>query len=235
MASDNSLLTIAVILVVLAGAAFYMTYNNQFAFNKVLLQPTELGNVTVEVETAISIEVNPDDIDWGVGFVNTTAGAPLYSNLTTENIYENFVTGTPQPNSAGFNVENTGNVNVTLEIQTGKTAATFVGGNSPISPLYEYKVTDCSVANAGSFNCVLGAGDDLTPSCTSTGTFVKEVYTDVNTSTGTGTVGTLVCGQFGNLADNNKLRIDIRILIPEDAPKEVKKDTMVITATQANP
>jgi len=97
MASDNSLLTIAIVLVVLAGAAFYMTYNNQYRFQDVLLQPE--GNVTVIVATSLTINVDPSLIDWGSGFVNTTSGSSGAANLSSENEYIDFVSGSPSPNN----------------------------------------------------------------------------------------------------------------------------------------
>jgi len=80
-------------------------------------------------------------------------------------------------------------------------------------------VTDCSATT-----CV--ADDDSTASCASPAGFTKAVYTDVNT---TGP-GTRVCDQFGFESTNDKFRIDVRVLIPANAPVEPKNDTMVITA-----
>jgi len=105
--------------------------------------------------------------------------------------------------SDGFTVENIGNNNVTLDLKTGKNAATLLGGTSPA---YKWKVTEKEVGA-----CASAAGS----------------YVDVNTTS----PGTRICDDFVKTTNKDEIYINVNLTIPSDAVPGAKSDTFTATAT----
>lgn len=196
MSSDKALLIFAVILFVVSGAWLLVSYNQTTGF------ATSTGTANLSVESSASINFTTNNINWqsgkvGVGLTNatldTSAGTVTGGNWTVV--------------SQGLVLENIGNTNVTLDIKTGKTAATFIGGTSPS---YEYNVSNVEAS-----------------SCTATAGFNLGVWYTVNTTD----PGTRVCDlfQFANGADT--IRIDLRLVVPSDSKTGALGDIITATAT----
>lgn len=105
--------------------------------------------------------------------------------------------------SNGFTIENIGNENVTLDLATGKNSTELIGGTGPV---YQYKVT---VTEAGSCDNAL------------------TTYQNVNTTS----PGTRICTKFYKATANDEIDLDVRLVIPSDAPAHTATDTFTATAT----
>jgi uncharacterized membrane protein len=106
--------------------------------------------------------------------------------------------------SAPLVIENIGSNDVKLELASSKDAADFIGGTSPT---FEWKMTN---------------GED--DSCTG---ITPTDYAAVNTTA----PGTTVCSTFYALDTKDTLEVDLRVVIPSDAPAAVKSATITATAT----
>ena len=117
---------------------------------------SELGEVNLSVESAISILLWNSTIDFGVGFVNTTgvkaplctnwanlsirwAGGPTagtYADTGGSDCWNSFISGQPTEPTHPFTIENEGNQNVTLFI-TGPTPLDFFNNEAGLTePAY---------------------------------------------------------------------------------------------------
>jgi len=116
---------------------------------------------------------------------------------------ESFTNCTATAPSNGFTVENIGNENVTLDLATGKDAAVLIGGTSPI---YQYKATN---KEAGSCDGIPSG------------------YQNVNITS----PGTRICTKFYKDSGNDEIYLNVRLVIPSDAPAHSASDTFTATAT----
>ena len=163
---------------------------------------TDTAKVNLTIESTASINFTTSLIQFESGMV--TSGQS-YSILVTNGTVSN---GNWTAVSDGFILENNGNKAVTLDIKTGLTNATMIGGTLP---RYEYNVSN---SKAGSCN-VTGV------------TFTLGVFQNVNTTSD----GTRVCEHFSPNSTQDTIRIDILIGIPADSYTGVRSDTMTATAT----
>lgn len=203
MESENFLLTIALIAVVISafGLGFtYITLEN-FRENWLTGFVTSTGTVNVSIATSASINFTTNLINWGSGTVSNNSVAALLDTSTGT-----VTNGTWTPVSNGFVIENSGNVNVSLNLKTSNNAAAFIGGTSPS---YKFNVSNAEAT-----------------SCTS-GSFSLGAWTDVNTTD----PGTLVCNPLNFLDTKDSVRVDIQLLIPYDSLKDTLTSTMTATAT----
>ena len=107
---------------------------------------------------------------------------------------------------SGLMLENIGNTNASIELSTGKDADGFIGGDDAGGPVYEWRISE-----------------NETGTCS--GTLSDTSFTAVSTSPKT------VCTNMGSSSDVNELIVDIKVVIPIDAPKEPKGDVITATAT----
>ena len=196
MEQKGLLMLLAVVAVTAALVNTVVTYNK---ISDITGMVTDTGNVSLEVTAVADINFTTATVAFGSGAV--TAGKDeAYLDTLSGTVTD----GNWSTNSVGLVLENNGNVNVSLKIGAGKTAAQFIGGTGPN---YDWLFTE---SEAGS--CI----EDAT----------LDTFVDVNT-TGDGTV---VCTHFGyddNEAD--ELTIHFNITVPKDAPKRQTSD--IITAT----
>lgn len=165
---------------------------------------TATGNATVNITTLRAIRFTVSTIDWGSGSVNTTGG---YVNCTLNTSG----TGSKGSGCIGFNtvtgliLENIGNENINVTIQSNATAAQFIGGSNP-SPEFKW-----AFSNNESSSCI-------TQGPSGWGSFV-----DVSTSP------IVLCHNFSYLDSSDSIRVDLYVLIPYTAPNGTR--TATITAT----
>ena len=200
MSSDGLLMGLAVVMVVVAviGMGFtYISVSNVKQSLTGFATDTATANLTVTATAAINFTT--DNINFGTGYVSE--GFP-YGVLDSENQKAN-VSGFTS-NNVGFVLENIGNVNVTLSINTAQNAAGFLGGTSPE---YKFKVND---AESGS--------------CAKAGTLALGTYTAAGTSAN-------VCADFLASDATDTLRVDIYLKLPSDSKTGALGDTMTATAT----
>ena len=214
MDNDNFLLAIAVIAVLVSFVGFSITYNSVSSFQNYLTGfAFENGtiNLTVTSVTSINItEVNGSTgsktLDWGSGRVNNGAGA---AHLYTHN--SSVSGGSWNAAGPGFRVENIGTRNVSINISLDKTADSFYGKSGGD---IQYNLT--------SWNASL---DPANSACETWSGPYNNTYTSFTTTS------TKVCDKFlytsGGI-QQDQLRIDIHLQVPEDLPDGSKGTVMYL-------
>ncbi len=94
---------------------------------------TDTGVINITIESTASINFTTDFIDFGSGQVDAGQSS---ATIDTISVSSNGNWTSPASN---FVIENIGNVNVSLNLSFGKTAAQFLGGTSPS---YKYNFTN---------------------------------------------------------------------------------------------
>lgn len=204
MSEGNSLFTLAFIAMLISAVAAgysFISVNN-YKENLVTGYGTSTGTVNLSVETLASVNFTTDNIDFGSGRVDEGG-----VNATLDTDAGTVTGGNWTANSAGFVLENIGNVNVTLDLATGKTAATFIGGTNPS---YQYKVNDVESG-----------------SCT--GGVTLDTWYDVNATS----PGTRICGVMGFADSADTLNIDVKLVVPSDSYTGALSDTFTATFAAA--
>ncbi len=199
--SDSMLLAIALVAVVVSAIGAGFTYSAFTGF------ATATGGVNLSVETVASINFTNVSVNWSSGRVDIGA-----ANATLNTATGTVTNGNWTAVTSGLIIQNLGNTNTTLNLSFGKTAATFVGGTSP---LYQYNVT-----NQEANSCLNTSG----------GTNETTLNLSIWKNTNTAAPGDFVCGmfQFKDAADT--IEIDIRLVVPSDAITGVLGDTVTATA-----
>ena len=161
---------------------------------------TDTGVVNVTIESRADIDFTTDLINFGSGQVDE---GQTSCDLTTVGDGTN-TTGNWTGTGDNFVIVNIGNVNVTLELASGKDAVGFLGGTTPG---YFYNVSNidtdsCTSATLGDWVAV----NDASP-------------------------GDEICSSFGFDNDHDSISIDIKLTIPSDATVGQQTDTFTATAT----
>ncbi len=159
------------------------------------------SRINVTIEQSITVNFTTNSVDFGGGKVNSGA-----SNTTIDTL-GNVINGNWTPVFGGFVVENLGNINISVNLKTEKTAAGFLGGTNP-----EYQF---NVSNVEANSCINSTNFNL-----------GEWY-EVNTTA----PGTKICDILEFAGASNRIRIDIRLVIPSDSRKGALTDTFTATAT----
>jgi hypothetical protein len=209
MKSDNLLLAIAVIAVAVSIIGAGVTYNSVSVIQNMLTgYATSTGTINLTVASTASINFTTNNINWGSGQV--TVGQTS-ATLNTAGGATNVTNGNWTGNTAGFVVENIGNVNVSFNLATGKNATTLLGGTSPS---YQYNVT-----NVDPGSCINSTG------------FILGTFYDVNVSS----TGTAVCDKLRSADTNDTVRIDVKLVIPSDTNQagNAVGDTFTVTFASA--
>jgi len=205
--SNNTLVVLAVLAVVLAFIALISVFYSVAVFSGITGQVTGEANLTIAAVT--SINISNGSIEWGEGIVtegssavfNTSFGTVGGGNWTTV--------------KTGMLIQNSGNVNVTIDLATSKgNASSFIGATA--GALYEWNISNYEVRS-----CISWSVDGIANN-----------FTTVNgTTAGTEAFKTRVCNVFGYIAAADVLELDFSVVIPETAPTGIKTDTITITAT----
>ena len=211
MRDDKLLLTVAIIAVtvslVAAGFTYFSVVNLATKISGFASSTTGVANLTVASVASINFSI--DSIEWGAGTV--TAGLTR-SGLNT---YGSVTGGNWTARSSGLVIENNGNVNITLNLSTGKTNDTFIGGSSPS---YKWNITQNetnSCLNAsGIFGLVGGGTSNLN---------LGQFY-NVNTTS------TIFCNVMMFADSSDQVRIDINLSIPQDSKTGLLTDTITAGA-----
>ncbi len=198
---------VAAIVISLAGTIISLNQLNKMTGYAV---SASTGTARVNVSSTTSITFTTNTIDFGNGSINVAYNnCTMYANATNGTIDNwksagctDFSTALPAP----FTLENNGNPDVSVNLNSSTDAAGFLGG-STITPVFQY-----AVFNAESGSC----GAAITPT----------TWADVNATA----LGTLVCSDFNALDSNDTLKIAVRIVIPLDA-SGIKTATFTATAT----
>jgi hypothetical protein len=161
----------------------------------------ETAEVNITIESTASVTFIDDFIDFGVGQVD--AGQ---SNAVI-NSWGGVTNGNWTPVTDWLSLENVGNINASVNITSGKTAATYIGGNSPA---YQMNVTNGEIGS-----CTNGTA---LPS----GLGASLVTLD--------TTQLQICAPLRFDAATDTVNLSIQLTIPNDA-SGVKTDTLTASAT----
>ncbi|MCD4770932.1 hypothetical protein K8R30_00770 [archaeon] len=146
----------------------------------------DTGDVNVTITDSAGINFTTDLLDFGSGAVTPGQTAVLESNGTGTNLSWSGAKVTGE-----LVLENIGNNNVSIMLQTDKSAQEFIGGSSGAT--FEAMVSN----------------DSEPLSCVGTNTFTT--FAPINTTP------QLACGSFNFSDAADELIIDFRINIPDDA------------------
>lgn len=199
-------LLVVAIVISLGGTIISLNRLNQLGITG---RAADEGTASLELNTVVAVTFTQDSVNFGNGSVNSTV-AGMFCNLTT----------TGEGNDSGgclgalhdaspFIIQNDGNVPVILELKSDKTNATFIGGTNPV---FKWKLSD--------------EDPDVNDSCNGP-IYHNDTWYPVNNS------DQIFCAAFQPMyatTNGSTLRLDIRVGIPQDAPKGVEK-TATITAT----
>jgi hypothetical protein len=188
--SNNFLALLVVVAIVVVLAGFMMP-------TKITGNAGNEGTLTGTLGQTTAINFTNDTINFGT--IQVPGLAPSCQVDTESNTN---CSGATAPTN-GFVVENTGNVDVSLQLATGKNAADLLGGTGPV---YQWKVSD---KEAGS--CV-GAAN---------------AYVNVNKTS----PGTEICSNFTAYSTRDALNINVLLVIGSDVSPGAKTDTFTATAT----
>ena len=161
-----------------------------------------VGTLNITIYDYVNINFTTNLVNFGNGAIDSGK-----SNASIDTL-GNVVNGNWTPINNGFILENMGNVNVSLDLKSEKTAVQFLGGTSP---LYQYNFTD-------------KAGE--TGSCLNE-TFLKGTWINVNTTSS----GDRLCNPLRFENSNDTIRIDIKLVIPSDSLTGNLTDTFTATGT----
>lgn len=208
MKTDNLILAVAIVAVVVSIVGAGLTFNYIDSFKSKLTGLATTATINLSVESSTLVNFSTANINWGSGRVDSGYSLAV---LNTANGSSNVTQGNWTGNTAGLILENLGNSNLTLNLSFGKDADSLLGGTSPS---YEYNVSN---NEAGSCLNATDGTDGL-----NTGVFVS-----ANTTTRT------VCNSFKFAADKDSVRIDIKLVIPEDSKTGAIGDTITSTVVSS--
>ena len=228
MKSENIILFIAAFAALSALLSAGFTYYSASSFKEGIitgLASQTNGTVNITVNTLLSINFTNNTINWGGGTFN--AGSTRANLTTAQGGTVSAVGGTwsiaiESNGSGGFIIENVGNVNATLHVATGKSAATFLGGTTPA---YMFNVTN---SDAGSCLNNTGGIGNITNSA-SGGLIPLGYFYDVNTTI----PGTPICGRFQFTDSSDSIRIGVHLSIPYDGINGTLTDAFTVLYCQA--
>lgn len=193
---------------------------------------TSSGDVLLSVVSKTQITFTVNQIDFGSGYVNSSCtNCTMSTNSLTGSGSTDSVCCLTDWNTAtnyGLWVENEGNTNLSVQLDSSDDASAFLGGGS-VTPEFQWKLaSDTDTSGCGGAGC---SSDDTATSCT-TGSWNYETWTDVNTT------NPYVCGDAASYpfpADpsKNEFVIDARVVVPKDAPSGAKSATLTVTGTSA--
>lgn len=223
MAEEISNKTLAVIVV----AAIVVTLGSTALILR-MGAPVITGMVTEQTGTAqfnitsvIAIDIPGALVEFGAGsvvaeyeicYMDTGLGGAADDTGVVDATNCTWTTGAI---SNGFVIQNVGNVEIDVKVNSSESAATFIGGGSGniADPVFQY-ATDTTAEGGDSVSC---AG----------GTIAS--YTTVSTG-----AADLMCGNLTFGQTTNEVELDIRVGVPKDAVPEQKTVTMNFWATPSS-
>jgi len=161
----------------------------------------DVGVINLTVSSSVLLNFTNASINFGSGSVDSGQSSATIDTLGV------VIRGNWSSNLTRFLIINLGNENLTINVSSGKTASSFIGGTSPF---YEYNVSDF--------------GRDICdpPSGFSLGTFY-EINATVSNSR-------RVCDTFES---RENITIDLNLTIPSDSNTGILSDTITISYAKA--
>lgn len=180
---------------------------------------TDQGNATITISQQTSITNNFNDIQFGSGYVNSSCTVCNMDSNGSGNFgccgTFNWTRGSTTGNFSGFLLENTGNINLSLNYTCAGncTAAQFIGGTSPAFQIRA--TTNFNSQQSGEVSAI-----DSSASC---GGGTTNGLLNLSTYVAVAAVGDFICGNtttypLSFLSALDAIVIDLNVSIPEDAP-----------------
>lgn len=201
-----AVIVVAAIVVTLGSTALIMRMGSPVITGMAI---TDAGTATFNITGVVAIDVIQETINFGSGTTEPGVSATLISGtaggtedgLTTQGTWANY-------SGPGFVIENDGNVNINVTVSSDVDADAFISGTSPS---FQW-VVDTTTDN----------GESETVGCiTDIGSW-GVVSTTVN--------DTLFCGNMPFGDDSDSAELDIKLVIPHDAPPQQTSATITFEA-----
>ncbi|MCH7850627.1 MAG: hypothetical protein IH845_03225 [Nanoarchaeota archaeon] len=158
------------------------------------------GFVNLSISSLVLLNFTDDTINFGSGSVNLGQVSATIDTLGS------VINGNWSATTTRFLITNLGNENLTINVSSGKTASSFIGGSSPG---YRYNVSD--------------GGKDI---CSPPSGFSLDTFYEVNASPDS----QRVCDVFESLQN---ITIDLSLIIPNNSNIGVLSDTISISYGEA--
>jgi hypothetical protein len=210
---NNQLLSVlAVVLVVLSVLGLGVTMMRASDFRESITgYAADEGYVNISITTTVSINVTDELIDFKEGAVNA---GEVYATLESNATGATVVNGdwpTPNADADSIVIENTGNINVSLNISSGDGTGYLDGTGSNYSLKLSNKESgSCTGANFNQWIVIKGSGE-------------------------VGSQGVIYCNHFSPVSTSNEVYLDARLTIWNDenlgTSAEANSDTLTITAS----
>ncbi len=171
------------------------------------------ASINFSIIMTISINFTQDRASFGTGYVSNGSAACL---LITSNA--NIGCGGFNNNVKPLLLENTGSVNVKLNLSNSNNSASLIGGTGPG---YAWLWNDPE--NDGSNDTCVQAGP--------TNIGAEDVFRSIGSSSEQLNASSMLCSMFNASDENDLVNISFRLLIPLDAPLgSGRSDTWTATA-----
>ncbi|MBI4145536.1 hypothetical protein HY493_05035 [Candidatus Woesearchaeota archaeon] len=215
--SNKSLATLLIVAIVVSVGGTWLVLNKAPSLLTItgLQSSTDTGTALLQINTVASLRFAVDVVNFQNGSVNTSSGNTVCTMDTTgvslaRSQCINFTNVT-----AGFQIENDGSTNLSVNLSSDKSADTFFGGSASLN---EFKWKISQNESSSCLNSTGGSGGT---------TVTPTAYTDVDTSAG----GITVCPFLKFLDASDSIKVDINVTIPYDATSGVKTATLTATGT----
>ena len=210
MKTDNLLLIVAVIAVVISIVSAGITYNYITSLRNRLTGFASYGMINLTIEESAAINFTDNMLNWSSGRVSDGYDSALLD--TTNDTDANVTGGNWTGVTHGLIVENIGNKNVSFFLKSTEDNESMIGGAADGGPLLRWKVTI----------------NDTEASCNfSGGGTVNNTWADVNKSGAD--PGTQFCDQFYFESNRDQLEIDFFLKIPQDSLTGDRGSTIIAT------
>ena len=226
--SDRALVLLIAVAVVLSLCTtvitIFRTMHTTSISGAATTQAMAHANISILPRTEIQFTIS--SIDFGTGYVNQSCSS---CNMTSNGSITSGCCIDFSSIDQPLVIENTGNQDVYLYLNSTKNASEFLGMNGSIEPLLRWRVSPMSIQSTSrknNLNFYGAAADDINPACSS-GALSPTNWADVNRSS----PGHCVCGpcdgsSYNFVSDNSQdeIVIDIFMSIPntETGYKEVR-------------
>ncbi|HIJ13746.1 TPA: hypothetical protein HA371_03310 [Candidatus Woesearchaeota archaeon] len=168
------------------------------------------GTTTLTLNETVSLKWALGSIDWVSGYVNATA-ADQNCTMNTSNYKSSGCVGFTA-NSDGLVLENDGNRNLTVTLQSNDTQAQFIGGGTDYGgPQFKWKIS-------------VNGSETLAQACASA---APTTFAEVNA-----TNAVTICNPFNYVDAYDTIKVDLHVNIPVSAPAGAK--TAILTAIGAS-
>jgi hypothetical protein len=209
--SNKTLAMILVVTMVLSLGGTLISLNRIDSAGITGRAGSDVGNVTLQVNNTASLRFTVASLDFGSGAVNASGG---YYNCTLSSMgvrtaysCAGFTTV-----SQGLVIENDGNQNLSVQLNSSDTNLSFIGGTQGGGSRFEWNVTE-----------------NETQSCKSSMFSANGTWVNVNASP----AGTLICRDL-QWNQNDTLLVHVYINIPANSNAGQRNATLTATGTLAS-